>query len=197
MKGRFKAGESNNRTFKLGRGLKAKLEATGKRGIADGGHPGHPELLRQHTKQWSVKRFKSRGLKQHEKFNGLTKNFNCASGRCRHSVERFSQCFGAVCVTCQHQLETGNSLCDVLIDGTTEEAQLHFAQSVWIFCFFLSAVSLSSSSPSDEEGSVRKMDRNTKHFKCQICKVFSISQVGFHQFSSSFMPESASSLFGC
>jgi hypothetical protein len=122
MNGPFKAGESDNGTFKR-RGLKAKLLATGKRGIADGGYPGNPELLStpNHHNSKAVKKFKSRALKRHEKFNGMTKNFDCLSGRFRHSVERFSQCFEAVCVICQYQLEMGDPLYDILIEGVIEE----------------------------------------------------------------------------
>ncbi len=117
MNGPFPAGEADNKTFKV-RGLKAKLEATNKRGIADGGYPGHPKVLSTPNKHDSkaVKKFKSRALKRHEKFNGMTKNFDCLSGRFRHSVDRFTHCFEAVCVICQYQLENGDPLYDIMIE---------------------------------------------------------------------------------
>jgi hypothetical protein len=122
MNGPFKAGESDNGTLKK-RGLKAKLEAAGKRGIDDSGYPGHPELLSTPNNHdfKAVKKFKSRALKWHEKFNGMTKNFDCLSGCFFHSVEQFSQCFEVICVICQYQLEMGDPLYDVLIEGLLEE----------------------------------------------------------------------------
>jgi len=117
MNGPFPAGESDNKTFKT-RGLMKKLEETGKRGIADGGYPGHPQLLSTPNNHDSkaVKKFKSRALKRHEKFNGMTKTFGCLSGRFRHSIDRFTHCFEAVCVICQYQLENGEPLYDIMIE---------------------------------------------------------------------------------
>ena len=116
MNGPFPAGESDNKTFKK-RGLKAKLESLKKRGIADGGYPGHPTLLSTPNNHDSkqVKKFKSRALKRHETFNGMTKRFDCLNGRFRHSVDRFGSCFEAVCVICQYILENGEPLYDIMI----------------------------------------------------------------------------------
>ena len=116
MNGPFPAGESDNKTFK-NRGLKAKLESLGKRGIADGGYPGHPKLLSTPNNHDSkqVKKFKSRALKRHEAFNGMTKRFDSLNGRFRHSVDRFGSCFEAVCVLCQYMLENGEPLYDIMI----------------------------------------------------------------------------------
>jgi hypothetical protein len=60
-------------------------------------------------------------LKRHETFNGLTKFFDCLSGRFRHSVDRFKNCFEAVCVICQYQVELGNPLYDILIPDLIED----------------------------------------------------------------------------
>jgi hypothetical protein len=74
MNGPFKAGESDRKIFKT-RGLKAKLKAIGKKGIADGGYTGHPNQLSTPNNQHDatpVKKFKSCALKRHETFNGLS-----------------------------------------------------------------------------------------------------------------------------
>jgi hypothetical protein len=117
MKGPTKAGANDLSVF-LGEGLKAKLKATGKKGIGDGGYRGHPSELSTPNSHDSkeANKFKSRALKRHEKFNGLTKIFDCLSGRFRHSVDRFKNCFEAVCVICQYQMENGSPLYDILID---------------------------------------------------------------------------------
>lgn len=118
MNGPFKAGRSDNSIFQK-EGLKQKLSATGKRGIADGGYPGSPTLLStpNHHDAKSVKMFKSRALKRHEKFNGMIKTFDCLKGRFRHSVGRFEQCMESVCVICQYKVEMGEPLYDVLIES--------------------------------------------------------------------------------
>jgi hypothetical protein len=117
MKGPTKAGGNDLQVF-LQEGLEAKLKATGKKGIGDGGYRGHPGEMSTPNSHDSkeANKFKSRALKRHEKFNGLTKNFDCLSGRFRHSVDRFKNCFEAVCVICQYQMENGSPLYDILIE---------------------------------------------------------------------------------
>ena len=117
MEGPGKAGGNNLSVF-IGKGLKRKLMETKKKGIGDGGYNGHPNelsTLNLHDSK-EVKTFKSRALRQHEKVNGLTKHFDCLSGRFRHSVDRFKNCFEAVCVICQYQMENGSPLFDILIE---------------------------------------------------------------------------------
>ena len=117
MNGGFLAGQNDKDIF-VNKGLKAKLMATGKKGIGDGGYHGHPNELSTPNSHDSkeVKTFKGRALKRQEKFNGKTKNFDSLSGRFRHSVDRFKNCFEAVCVICQYQIENGSPLYDVLIE---------------------------------------------------------------------------------
>jgi hypothetical protein len=117
MNGPFKAGRNDVLIFKE-EGLKAKLRRCGKRAIGDGGYSGHPREISTPNSHDSkaVFKFKSRALKRHEKFNGMTKNFDCLSGKFRHSVDRFKNCFEAVCVIAQYQLENNRPLYDVLID---------------------------------------------------------------------------------
>jgi hypothetical protein len=77
------------------KGLKEKLQATGKKLICDGGYFGHSQQIStpnlHDSKQ--VKKFKSCALKRQEKFNGMTKNFDCLSGRFRHSVDQIENWF--------------------------------------------------------------------------------------------------------
>jgi hypothetical protein len=117
MNGPFKAGINDLGVF-IEKGLKAKLTATGKKGIGDGGYNGHIDQISTPNSHDSdaVKMFKGRALKRQEKFNGFTKNFDCLSGRFRHSVARFKNCFEAICVISQYQMEHGNRLYDILID---------------------------------------------------------------------------------
>jgi hypothetical protein len=122
MKGPFKAGLNDIKIFTT-KGLKAKLRATGKMAIGDGGYSGHPYQVSTPNSYESqqCKKFKSRALKRHERFNGLTKAFGCLSGRFRHSVDRFKNCFEAVCVICQYQVETDTPLYDILIEELMEK----------------------------------------------------------------------------
>jgi hypothetical protein len=118
----FKAGK-NDITIFMNEGLEQQLRATGKKAIGDGGYKGHTEVIstpnRHNSEQ--VKKFKSRALKRQEKCNGMTKNFDCLSGWFRHSADRFANCFEAVCVICQYQIENNRPLYDVLIEDMMED----------------------------------------------------------------------------
>jgi hypothetical protein len=94
MNGPFPAGK-NDITIFANEGLKEKLRSTNKMAIGDGGYVGHPKEISSTNAHDSkeVKRFKSRALKCHERFNGYTKAFDCLSGRFRHSTDRFANCF--------------------------------------------------------------------------------------------------------
>jgi hypothetical protein len=116
LNGPFMAGKNDVQIFQ--KGLKQKLQTAGKMAIGDGGYTGHPyqcSTPNNHNSS-SLSKFKSRALKRHERFNGLTKAFNCLSGRFRHSVDRFTNCFEAVCVICQYQVEMDCPLFEVLIE---------------------------------------------------------------------------------
>ena len=121
MNGPFKAGQSDLSIFKK-HGLKMKLETTGKCAIGDGNYVGYPQVVSSPNNHDSraVKKFKSRALKRHEKFNGMIKHFECLTGRFRHSATRFRQCMEAVCVICQYKMEMGMPLFDILIESVAE-----------------------------------------------------------------------------
>jgi hypothetical protein len=122
MNGPFRAGLNDVQVFK-NEGLKAKLRHCGKMAIGDGGYGGHPyqcSTIKNHHDSKAIRKFKSRALKRHERFNGLTKAFDCLSGRFRHGEARFKNCFEAVCVICQYQAETDCQLFNILIEEIEE-----------------------------------------------------------------------------
>ena len=76
MNGPYKAGNNDLKIFTRC-GLKEKLLELMKKGIGDRGYAGHHEVIsipnRKDVRE--VKLFKSRALKRHETFNGMTKTF--------------------------------------------------------------------------------------------------------------------------
>ena len=76
MAGPFKAGKNDLNIFTLA-GLKERLLQLKKKAIGDGGYSGHQEAISSPNTHDSrpVKLFKSRALKRHEGFNGMTKSF--------------------------------------------------------------------------------------------------------------------------
>jgi hypothetical protein len=68
-----------------------------------------------------VRKFKSRALKRHKNFNGMTKRFQALSGRFRHGVDQFATAFESICVICQYQIEDDMPLYDVLIEDIMDE----------------------------------------------------------------------------
>jgi hypothetical protein len=102
------------------KGLEQKLLADGMKAIGDGGYHGHQKSISAPNPHNSadVRLFKSRALKRHETFNGLSmKNFDCLSGPFRHSVDRLENCFEAICVVCQYQIEIETPLFDIIVQG--------------------------------------------------------------------------------
>ncbi len=63
----------------------------------------------------SVRKFKSRALKRHEKFNNMLKVFGCLSIKNRHTEVKFKICFEAVAVVCHYQLENGSPLWNIYV----------------------------------------------------------------------------------
>jgi DDE superfamily endonuclease len=122
MNGPFKAGTSDVKIFR-DRGLKEKLISIKKKAIGDRGYNGHTNEVSTYNAHdcRGVRKFKSRALKRHENFNGMTKRFKCLSGRFRHGVDQFETCFEAVCVICQYQIEDDMPLYDVLIEDIMNE----------------------------------------------------------------------------
>ena len=86
--------------------------------IGDLGYRGTSDLISvpNNTDSLQVKKFKSRALKRHKKFNGLIKNFDCLNSCFRNSQAKFKLCFEAVCVICQYQIEVDQPLFDILVE---------------------------------------------------------------------------------
>ena len=118
MNGPFMAGGNDKPALK-NKGLKAKLLAIGKKGIGECGYFGHQCVIACPNPHDDAKvaKFKSRALKQRNTFNGQTKLFDCLSGRFRHSIDCFKNCFEAVCVICQYQIEIVDPLFDIIVEG--------------------------------------------------------------------------------
>lgn len=122
MNGPFKAGKSDNKIFR-DCGLKGLLASIQKKAIGDQGYNGHRGECSTYNAHdcRGVRKFKSRALKRHENFNGMTKEYDCLSGRFRHGVESFARMFEAICVICQYKIEDDRPLYDVLIEDIMEE----------------------------------------------------------------------------
>ena len=69
--------------FRAPGGVKEKLQSIGKKAIADGGYVGEAAVLSTPNGHDcpSVRQFKSRALKRHEKFNNLLKCFKVLSAK--------------------------------------------------------------------------------------------------------------------
>jgi hypothetical protein len=95
------------------------------------GHPKEVSTYNAHDPR-GVRKFKSRALKRHENFNGMTKRFGCLKGRFCHSVKRFATCLEAVCVICQYQCELEQPLYDVLIEDIMDKEKYEYRQIVCV-----------------------------------------------------------------
>jgi DDE superfamily endonuclease len=122
MNGPFPAGTNDISIFS-NKGLEHKLQELQKKAIGDLGYSGHPGTISTPNAidSYGVNLFKSRALKRHETFNGHTKVFECLNGRFRHSVQRFANCFEAVCVLCQYQIENDKPLFNILVEDVLED----------------------------------------------------------------------------
>jgi hypothetical protein len=63
-----------------------------------------------------VKLFKSRALKRHEGFNGITKSFQILRERFQHGPGKIGRAFDAVAVICQYKIEAEEPLWEVLVE---------------------------------------------------------------------------------
>ena len=116
MSGPHEAGTYNDVKIFKEMGLACKLKQLGKKGIADSGYNGYPNLLslpnNSHDDK-EVAKFKTRARQRHEGFNRMLKTFDCVSDRFRHSKERLQACFEAVAVVVQYKMEHGYPLFDI------------------------------------------------------------------------------------
>lgn len=113
--GPIKAGENDISIFQK-RGLKAKLLATKKMVIGDGGYRGYANLIstpNSHDDTDEVYRFKSRARQRHERYNGMLKEFDCLKSLFRHDRDCLQACFEAVAVVVQYKMEMGTPLYEI------------------------------------------------------------------------------------
>jgi hypothetical protein len=75
----FPAGQSDIVIFEKEGGLRDKRVEAGKKIIGDKGYNGHPDAVStpNSADERPVRRFKSRALGRHEKYNGRIKTYNC------------------------------------------------------------------------------------------------------------------------
>jgi hypothetical protein len=125
INGPFPAGQSDIVIFKKEGGLRDKLVEAGKKIIGDKGYNGHPDVVStpNSADERPVRRFKSRALARHEKYNGRIKTFNCLKTVFRHSKDNHELCFRAVCVLIEYEVQN-NPLFDVLIEYVTADEDL-------------------------------------------------------------------------
>jgi len=119
MNGPFKPGVYNdNQIFDL-KGLRNQLESVGKKALGDKIYNGHPDQCSTFNAVDSeaVRTFKARVQMRHEQFNNYVKEFGCLNTPFRHKpdkVEKHKICFEAVTVICQHRMEHGEPLFDLM-----------------------------------------------------------------------------------
>jgi hypothetical protein len=88
---------------------------TGKKAIVDNGYKGKDPKYAKPSPLDSaeLRKFKGRARSRQECFNARMKNFGCLKQDFRHGVDRHRNCFEAIAVVCQYQLENGSPLFDV------------------------------------------------------------------------------------
>jgi hypothetical protein len=121
VNGGHDAGSGTDRVlFRQPGGLRDTLKQYKKKGIADGGYTGDDDVLSTPNghDDPSVRKFKSRALKRHEKFNSMLKVFKCLGTKFRHTAsdeERYACCLEACAVICQYQMENGSPLFNIYV----------------------------------------------------------------------------------
>ena len=92
-------------------GLKSHIP-DGKRAVGDGNYTKNfPKLSTRNVRDTAeVYKLKSRALARHETFNGRIKSFKILNHRFRHGLKKHKDCFTAVCVLVQYDMENGHPL---------------------------------------------------------------------------------------
>jgi len=113
IKGPHRSGSGTDLTrYKAPNGLKSKIPA-GKKVIADRIYKDPTCSVRNRLDSPQVKDFKRRARARHENFNGRLKIFEVLANKFRHGFQKHKECFEAVCVITQYELEHGHPLFDV------------------------------------------------------------------------------------
>jgi hypothetical protein len=118
LNGPFNAGKNDLQIF-VGGGPRERLKQLGKKAIGDGIYRGNQDTVSYGNSHDSrqVKKFKSRALKRHKDFNGMTKTFKILQGPFRHGPNKIARDFEAISVICQYKIERDEPLFDILIDN--------------------------------------------------------------------------------
>ena len=122
MVGPLPAGKTDLQAFIEDR-LRDRLRQLGKKAIGDGIYRGNQDTVSYPNSHDSrpVKKFKSRALKRHEGFNGMTKSFQILRQMFRHSLDKIGIAFEAVAVICQYKVEAEEPMYDVLVEDILRE----------------------------------------------------------------------------
>jgi hypothetical protein len=114
INGPFPASQSDNKMFNKPGGLKEMIP-DGKRAIGDGNYTNNfPKLsTRNICDTAEVYKLKSKALARHETFNGRIKSYNILDHRFRHGLQKHKDCFTAVCVLVQYDMDNGHPLFEV------------------------------------------------------------------------------------
>jgi hypothetical protein len=85
------------------------------RAIGHNGYKGEPDkiTITQPGDSAEVEKFKARVKSCHETFNGRVKWFQVLAVAFRHGFDQNKQCFEAVCVAMQYDMEKGHPLFQV------------------------------------------------------------------------------------
>jgi hypothetical protein len=124
LSGPHKAGTYNDAKMFREKGLKAKLESTGKKAIGDDGYRGFPNTVSTANALdcKEVTEFKTRARQRHEIYNGKLKQFGVLSERfrCKNNPkdkytmeEKLQMCFEAVNVLVHYKMQHGEPLFDI------------------------------------------------------------------------------------
>jgi hypothetical protein len=94
--------------------LKSKI-GENQRGVGDSGYKGEPQKMSitRPGDSAEVKKFKARVKSRHETFNARLKSFNALNTAFRHELSQHKQCFEAVCIAVQYDIEHGHPLFEI------------------------------------------------------------------------------------
>lgn len=114
VRGPYKGAVHDNTIFQEEGGVCSRMRP-GKRGMADLGYQGNPNLgLPRNTRDpKELRKFKSRGRCRHETFNGRIKKFRILDDTYKHDKNKHHLAFFAVCVTVQYQMDNGAEIFEV------------------------------------------------------------------------------------
>jgi hypothetical protein len=118
IKGPFPASRHDITTFRSedapGEGL-IDMIPEGRRAVGDSGYKGEPNkvTITREGQTKELKKYLARVKSRHETFNARIKSFRVLDVAFRHGFAQHQQCFEAVCILVQYDVESGHGLYDV------------------------------------------------------------------------------------